>query len=87
MEGRKRAEEQTEIGAKKATISIKISISKSANLKIELEMLSDGATSITAAKKKKSSSSTTVIEVGVRILWERVFPSDYKCSRENEQDN
>jgi len=21
------------------------------------------------------------------LLWERVFPSDYKCSRENEQDN
>ena len=64
MEGRKRAEAQAEIGANKATISIKISISKSANLKIELETLADGAASITAAKKKKSSSSTTVIEVG-----------------------
>ena len=64
VEGRKRAEAQAEIGAKKATISIKIGISKSANLKIELETLADEAASVTAAKKKKSSSSTTVIEVG-----------------------
>ena len=64
VEGRKRAETQAEIGANKATISIKISISKSANLKIELETLADEAASVTAAKKKKSSSSTTVIEVG-----------------------
>ena len=53
VEGRKRAEAQAEIGAKKATISIKIGISKSANLKIELETLADGAASITAAKNKK----------------------------------
>jgi len=44
------------------TIFIKIGISKSANLTIELETLTDGAASITAAKNKKSS--TTVIEVG-----------------------
>ena len=64
MGGKKRAETQDEIGAEKAAIFIKISISKSANLTIELETLTDGAASITAAKKKKSSSSTTVIEVG-----------------------
>jgi hypothetical protein len=61
---KKKAEAQAEIGAVKAAIFIKISISKSANLTIELETLTDRATSITAAKKKKSSSSTTVIEVG-----------------------
>ena len=61
--GKKRAEAQAEIGAEEA-IFIQISISKSANLKIELETLTDGAASITAAKKKKSSSSTTVIELG-----------------------
>ena len=59
--GKKRAEAQAEIGAEEATF-IKISISKSANLTIELETLTDGAASITAAKNKKSS--TTVIEVG-----------------------
>ena len=63
MGGKKRAEAQAEIGAEEA-IFIQISISKSANLTIELEKLTDGAASITAAKKKKSSSSTTVIEVG-----------------------
>ena len=62
--GKKRAEAQAEIVAEKAAIFLKISISKSANLTIELEKLTDGAASITAAKKKKSSSSTTVIEVG-----------------------
>jgi hypothetical protein len=59
--GTKRAETQAEIGAEKR---LKISISKSANLTIELETLTDGAAIITAAKKKISSSSTTVIEVG-----------------------
>ena len=44
-------------------IFVKISISKAENLTIELQTLTDGAGSITAAKKK-SSSSTTVIEVG-----------------------
>ncbi len=62
--GKKRAKAQAEIGAEKAAIFIKVSISKSANLTIELETLTDGAASITATKKKKSSSSTTVIEVG-----------------------
>ena len=56
--GEKRAEAQAEIGAEEATF-IKISISKSANLTIELETLTDEAASITAAKNKKSS--TTVI--------------------------
>jgi len=28
------------------------------------------------------------VPMGVpKVMWERVFPSDYKCSRENEQDN
>jgi hypothetical protein len=65
--GRKKAEGQAEIGAEKAAIFIKISISKSANLTNELETLTDGAASITAAKKKRSSSSTTVIEVGAEM--------------------
>jgi hypothetical protein len=43
-------------------IFIHISISKSASLTIELQMLTDGAASKTAAKNQKSS--TTVIEVG-----------------------
>ena len=43
---------------------IHTSISKSANLTIELETLTDGETSITVPKQKRSSSSTTVIEVG-----------------------
>ena len=64
MGGKKRAETQHEIGAEKAAIFIKISISKSANLTIELETLTDEAVSITTVKKKKSSSSTTVIDVG-----------------------
>jgi len=63
VRGKKSAEAQAEIGAEEA-ISIKISISKSENLTIELQTLTDGAASITATKKKKSSSSTTVIEVG-----------------------
>jgi hypothetical protein len=36
---------------------MKISISKSANLTIELETLTDGAASITATKNKKSSTT------------------------------
>jgi hypothetical protein len=56
--GKKRAEAQAEIGAEEA-IFIKISISKSASLTIELQTLTDGAASKTAAKNKKSS--TTVI--------------------------
>jgi hypothetical protein len=59
--GKKRAEAQAEIGAEEA-IFIQISISKSASLTIELQTLTDGAASKTAAKNKKSS--TTVIEVG-----------------------
>jgi hypothetical protein len=56
--GKKRAEAQAEIGAEEA-IFIQISISKSASLTIELQTLTDGAASKTAAKNKKSS--TTVI--------------------------
>ena len=59
---KKRAEAQAEIGAEKEAIIIKISISKSASLTIELQTLTDGAASKTDAKNKKSS--TTVIEVG-----------------------
>ena len=40
--GKTRAEAQPEIGAQKTAIFIKISISKSANLTIELETLTDG---------------------------------------------
>jgi hypothetical protein len=63
VEGKKRAKAKAEIGAEEA-IFILISISKSANLTIEFETLTDGAARITAAKKKKHVSSTTVIEVG-----------------------
>jgi hypothetical protein len=59
--GKKRAEAQAEIGAEEA-IFIKIRISKSANSTVELQTLTDGAASKTAAKNKKSS--TTVIGVG-----------------------
>ena len=50
---------------------------------IELETLTDGSASITAAKKKKSSSSTSVIEVGGEMRMKKAHAdaaSLTKCS-------
>ncbi len=58
---KKRVEAQAEIGSEEA-IFIQISISKSSSSTIELQTLTDGAVSKTAAKKKQSF--TTVTEVG-----------------------
>ena len=65
-------------------------MSKSANLTIELETLTDGAASITAAKKKKSSSSTTVIEVGGEMRMKMAHAdaaSMTKCSEVQSRAN
>jgi len=66
--------EPSKIGADEA-ILLKISISRSEYLTIELPTLTDGAASITAATERKSSSSTTDIQVGGVI-----FHSNSTCS-------